>query len=44
MARSKQVTEDVRQEVKVKKARDSKDYEVMLLEMLEEEFNKKENS
>lgn len=43
MAKSKQVEIKEKEEC-IKKARDSKDYEVMLLEMLEEEFNKKENS
>lgn len=42
MARSKQI--ETKKKEDIKKARDSKDYEVMLLEMLEEEFNKKENS
>lgn len=41
MARSKQL--ESKEKVDIKKARDSKDYEVMLLEMLEEKFNKKEN-
>lgn len=41
MARSKQV--EIKEKECIKKAKDSKDYEVMLLEMLEEKFNKKEN-
>ena len=42
MVRSKQL-EIKEKEEHIKKAKDSKDYEVMLLEMLEEKFNKKEN-